>query len=382
MIEMNIEILGITTHNKGAMLMLEAVLDRVRSAFPEARIGIPAIFPAAEREKYNLYATWPRERGKFDASFAVELIPTFIRKPVKLMARSEVDVILDVSGFAYGDYWAPRLMARRLTDTLPKWRTGNKAAILLPQAFGPFKSDGRAEDFRKVLDNSDLVYVRDRASMVYVNEVAPGHPAVRAAPDFTNLLHPELPVGYRPLTNTALITPNQKMTSRSSVEEKSLYIGFLARAVEKLRASGRTAMFLIHETSKDRAIADAVNERLAAPADILEEPSPLITKALIGTADLLVSSRFHALVSALSAGVPAMASGWSHKYAELMGDYDQSRFLIDYKMEADWDSEIDAFIEAADDRATRDALRRAGDLQRERSEAMWEEVIARMRRAG
>jgi len=65
-----------------------------------------------------------------------------------------------------------------------------------------------------------------------------------------------------------------------------------------------------------------------------------------------------------------------------MGDYDQSRFLIDYKMEADWDSEIDAFIEAADDRATRDALRRAGDLQRERSEAMWEEVIARMRRAG
>ena len=43
-------------------------------------------------------------------------------------------------------------------------------------------------------------------------------------------------------------------------------------------------------------------------------------KSVIGSCDILLSSRYHALIAALSQQVPAVAIGWSHKYDELMAE--------------------------------------------------------------
>ena len=53
-------------------------------------------------------------------------------------------------------------------------------------------------------------------------------------------------------------------------------------------------------------------------------------RAWIGQCRFLVTSRFHAMVFALSENVPVMLTGWSHKYQEVMEQFGLSEFAADY----------------------------------------------------
>ena len=51
---------------------------------------------------------------------------------------------------------------------------------------------------------------------------------------------------------------------------------------------------------------------------------------LIGMGDVLVTSRFHAMISGLSTCTPTVVVGWSHKYREVLDDFG----LVDYGMDS------------------------------------------------
>lgn len=53
-------------------------------------------------------------------------------------------------------------------------------------------------------------------------------------------------------------------------------------------------------------------------------------RAWIGQCRFLVTSRFHAMIFALSRNVPVLLIGWSHKYQEVMEQFGLSEFATDY----------------------------------------------------
>lgn len=53
-------------------------------------------------------------------------------------------------------------------------------------------------------------------------------------------------------------------------------------------------------------------------------------RARIGQCEMLVASRFHAMVFALSEQVPVMLVGWSHKYQEVMEQFGLGGYAADY----------------------------------------------------
>lgn len=377
---MIVEITGVHPRNKGARLMLEAICAKMRAEFPGAALAVQGPWPEDLRVTYGLWQTEPR-RGRSKLRVLAHA-PRTLRKLMHVMPRREVDVVLDASGFAYGDYWDLKKLEMRLGAFARDWKTADNTLVVLPQALGPFHKPSLRAAFGKALDGVDLLYARDRISLEHVNELANGHGNVRLAPDFTNLLKPELPKRLAHLAGRALIIPNEKMVANGRAESRTEYVRFLALVAAMLDEAGHDLLFVVHGGPEDRSLAEDVNAALRRPIDIVDEPSASATKALIAASTLIVSSRFHGLVSALSSGVPALACGWSHKYRELMADYGSDRHIVDMAAPERWQDAIGDFIAAADQADYRVALNEAAARERVRSEAMWTEVCDLIRARG
>lgn len=368
---LTIEITGVFPANQGAMLMFEAILEQLRAKMPDVRIAVPANWPADLRDRYGLWVT--REKGS-KTMLSAEFMPASMRVRHRFLKRKEIDVLFDASGFGYGDFWGPSKLRRRLTERLAGWQRPGRVSVLLPQAFGPFERAGMATAMRAALDMCDLVFARDSQSADYLRAISDDPVKIGQAPDFTNLLSPALPEVHSWAKDSALIIPNSKMSAAKGGGIN--YPDFLFQIVVALRMAGREPVILLHERRTDRTVADQLNRSLDRKLHIVEPDTPIETKAIIANAELVVSSRFHGLVSALSSGVPALATGWTHKYRALLADYGCVEHMVDLADRASWDAMIGQFLASATDPAFRSRLAHCAEAEKIKSRKMWDRVFS------
>jgi polysaccharide pyruvyl transferase WcaK-like protein len=84
-----------------------------------------------------------------------------------------------------------------------------------------------------------------------------------------------------------------------------------------------------------------------------QSEDPAVLRAIIGGASVLVTSRFHAMISALATETPVVVAGWSHKYVEVMDDFGLGEFVVSYK-DLSWSGLL---------RLLDDARTRAGEIR-------------------
>jgi colanic acid/amylovoran biosynthesis protein len=58
-------------------------------------------------------------------------------------------------------------------------------------------------------------------------------------------------------------------------------------------------------------------------------PSPYEPKAISGRAEFVITTRYHALIAALSQAVPCLGTSWCHKYNQVFNEFGIRRFLFD-----------------------------------------------------
>ncbi|OPY90343.1 MAG: coenzyme F420-reducing hydrogenase subunit beta [Syntrophus sp. PtaU1.Bin208] len=375
---MLIEIKGAGFTNKGAELMLHAVLKAVKPAIPEAsfamapRYGQPS-YGARARLGLLQKATLSRHGISWD--FIGKMFPREIREMYGVVLDDEIDVILDVSGYAYGDAFGEHktiLMAKQTAE----WKGQGKKVILLPQALGPFSSQRIRDALKKLVDNADLIFARDPVSYAYVNDVVAAPANVKIAPDFTNLVSGAAPENWSAEGHRVCIIPSHQMTDKTSKTEGTRYIPFLLQCLEHMSARGITPFLLIHGGKKDLPAARQLQEAASRNIEILSEQDPLKIKGILGQCDLVIASRFHALVSALSQGVLCIGAGWSHKYETLFADYGCPELLIPIDENNRRIGEvIDRVLEPERNGFIREKVRSAAGIQRQRAAGMWEEVL-------
>src|SRR5215217_5301239 len=178
---MVIELRGVEFINKGAELMLHAIMQKVHSEMPDVVFTMEQSkrVPEEKMVKYNIYkkALYVK-KGINLASIGYGLLPKAIRRNKRIILESEIDVVMDGSGFAFGDQWGADYANRRIGNYIKKWKHEGKKVILLPQAFGPFSTENLRNVMRAIVEQADVTFAREDQSFEYLQGIAPNTSAI------------------------------------------------------------------------------------------------------------------------------------------------------------------------------------------------------------
>ena len=356
---MRILILGGSAINKGAEAMLQTVRAELGDRIPGASFfigdrrarqwhpeGVEALgFPHAPAQEPQ--GALRLARAVLHGVRAPEGPVHWLRHRRQLgyfeALADAVDAAVDVSGFLFSDQRGTT--GKRLVPLIEVFRRRGTPFVLLPQAWGPFEKPAVRDLAERAVGAADLAFARDDISYKHLSALVDGR--VELAPDIAFLFRaaPDGPermreLGLDPERPIAAIAPNMRVYERTGGEgEANLYGRALARVGRSLLAEGAQVLLVPHEIlppsdggHDDRYLCRLVADALDAPgvAAVTDDRPAGDLKALIGVCELMVGSRFHALVAALSSGVPSVAVGWAHKYPELLREFGLEGSVFDH----------------------------------------------------
>lgn len=372
---MFVEVKGIGLPNRGAELMLIAVMQQFEAHYGKnCRFVLAPESPYEERVKHPVYQKFTLKFKGVDLSFLGRLIPKKIRQRFGLILDSEIDVVLDASGFAYSDQWGWKKAKSRAAGGISKWRKNGKKVIFLPQAFGPFKEQALRECMSIIIKNANLIFCRDSDSHRYMQSVLEKDSLLQA-PDFTNLVSAHCPKWFLSTAKDVCFIPNSKMIEKGG-DHVAGYVNFFVELIAVCQDKGMRPFLLLHEGRKDLELCEKVNDALNTPIDLIQTTDALEIKGIIGSSQAVVSSRFHGLVSALSQGRPVLATGWSHKYKMLLKDYGCDRFCITTQDLSKAKILLEELIDVDQNVQWSRSISTSGELQKNMSIEMWEKVFS------
>lgn len=363
--------------NKGAELMLHAALQKLKTRYPDATF---VMAPTTEKSDHpfrklvqlGFYPKASLWRYGIQWGNLANFAPRPLREMYGVVLDKEVDVVIDAAGFAYSDQWGddPSI---ELAQSAKTWSKNGTRVILLPQALGPFTTDKIQAAMKTVVEHVDLVFPRERVSYEHLTQLTSEQAKIKQAPDFTNLITGVIPANFDVEQNRFCIIPNCRMLDKTDQQTRDAYLPFLISCTRYLLEKGAKPFVLVHEGKGDLALAEKLSAAVGG-IPIVRESGPLEIKGILGTCSGTLGSRFHGLVSALSQGVPALATGWSHKYQMLFEDYGFPEGLV--KVTSD-EAEIKRKIDLVTDDSARIAAliqARTADLKQQ-SEQMWQQVF-------
>jgi colanic acid/amylovoran biosynthesis protein len=377
---MIIEIKGVQFVNKGAELMLHAVLQQLEQRFPNAQIVLKDNInsPYLKRISVGAYQKLELKKNVYDFGELFYKLPKKLRNWLLkwgAVSEADIDVILDASGFSYGDQWSAIILAQ-VAKEAKRMKSKGKHYVFMPQALGPFSQAEQKKWAKIAFENASLVAAREKDSFGHVKSLVGKSDNIVCYPDFTNLVVGTVPEKFKANDKRWFaVIPNSKMLSKrnANLAWQTHYINTFAAIIEEATRQGLTPFLLNHEGEEDQVLCEQINGKLTQPVEILQEEDPLNVKGIIGSSEAILCSRYHGCVSALSQGIPCLGTSWSHKYEKLFEEYGVSEYLVTPHGEEDKLKEHLHQVLSDKEVITKTLLSNA-KIYKQKSKAMWDKV--------
>lgn len=134
------------------------------------------------------------------------------------------------------------------------------------------------------------------------------------------------------------VAPSQVLMdhcSRAGVD----YIGSLAAAIDAVTGNHDTHLVVlahsnlgetVRSRNNDHHVCRSLYDSCSCPGKtlVVEDLTPEELRGVIAGCDVFIASRFHAMISALCVRVPVMVTSWSHKYREVMEEFECGEWVL------------------------------------------------------
>ena len=262
-----------------------------------------------------------------------------------ITALEEADVIIDIWGILFADQIVSNTFRSGLAGGF-KFVLGKmlgKPVIKYTADLGPFNYKWNRIFSKLYLGHFvDLILVRDKTSYKCVEELGIKTP-ILTVPDTAFLLQPcesKESEFYAALRKEGpLIGLSVSFQARNRASDPAIYLTTMKEFVKYLIAKYSAHVVVIpNEVSEtaanDARIAEEIRAEVADDCcEALHIDSLLAQeiKGVINQCDVIVASRYHTIVAALSLGIPTLAIGWHHKYMGVLEFFKQEHWLCDIK---------------------------------------------------
>lgn len=379
---MRIVLSGIETNNKGAELMLYAILQEIERRYPDAEVYVPifAIKQGLGYVKTNIslkekpYACLLRAAAKLHIAGILRRLHLPHSFLYDIHAVPHADYFIDASGFAFSDQWNPdKKRVEYWEKILEGYKEIGTKIIFLPQAFGPVSKTNTKKLIALLSKNADIIMPREKVSMDYLRQCHVDEKKLHQFTDFTSLVKGTFPVGYEHLKDGVCVIPNLRMIDKGSISLEN-YLDILSGILDISLTKGHKVYLLNHEGKGDKDLAYLCKKRLNKDIEVVTGLNALEVKGLISTSYLCISSRFHGVASALNSTVPCLATSWSHKYKELFLDYGMDDCVLNLSNKNSIISKVTDFLDKEKNQAIRKKLYAALPQIQKETEDMWNKV--------
>lgn len=405
--------------NRGAEAMLATTVGQVRRRWPEARFRVFSYYPVQDSylikdERLEILDARPITLVFSHLPFALlcwcfKLVR--LRAPDLIVSREiralrSCDVLLDIPGIAFAD-GREKFLPFNILTLWPALLLG-VPVVKLAQALGPFRNPLNRCLAKIFLRRCHRVFARGPVTGDHLGSLRDPRISWAISADTAFLFEEKFSLSteneqkmeeaeehlasLRKSSDLLVgICPSSLLWSNSRKRGRD-YTGLLARLVLNVsRTNGRIRFLVFPNATREgshgarnndlRAVSALRNElRTLAPSIEAEgivwvdfDVNTASIRKLLSRADVLITSRFHAMIAALCLSVPSVVIGWSHKYREVLQQFG----LGDYSFAFDESPEdlVENFLVLLDDLATiRSRIQETHDAVRLLAEEQFREL--------
>lgn len=343
--------------NKGAAAMVESVMARLPNEMGDCHFDILTTYPDADASRIPAGADaavvglQPLRLALVEFPIAcLALVARTLRIPLFWVrsrgCRSMLDssVVVDVAGISFADGRGFAIVVYNALMTGVPLLLG-VPTVKAAQALGPFQSIpnkwlaplvlrrvktvcARGARTREHLDSLGEVNAVDVADLAFSLDEAAGLPSA-------------VSTALGSIDSNFIVVMPSAVVKGIFESTGGNYVSAMASLVSEIRSkTGRSVVIAPHSyraglpegRMNDGPVCKEVAEACVSDSHVLGLDSDLTAgelRHLVALGSVLVTSRFHAMISGLATSTPTVVVGWSHKYKEVLDDFGLSSLGLD-----------------------------------------------------